>query len=59
MCRNSAKAYDDSRFYELHLLTQILDTDILLFGFRVTIHGWTALDDIGNIYVFISVKVDE
>ena len=56
---DAAQADDDLGPDEGHLVAEIADAGILLGVQGVTVVGGTALDDVGDVHVFLPVQVDE
>ena len=56
---NSTQADNDLGLYQCDLISQIHHTGILFLFLRVPVSGWPAFDDISNIHVRLTVKVDD
>ena len=56
---NTAQADDDPGLDQCHLIAKISDAIILLRFHGVPVPGRAALDDVGNIAVFLAVQVND
>ena len=48
---DSAKANDQLGLNKAHLLTQVIDANVLLCAEGIAVFGWTAFEHIGDIYL--------